>query len=392
MTDDVISGDILAYKEEARRIRRALHTIPEPGFKEFETQAWIVDYLKNLGFAPQPLVGTGVSLLVPGNGKTGETIAFRSDMDGLDGCETNAVDYRSKHEGMMHACGHDGHMTMLLLFARWLAEHPGACPRDVLLIFQPAEEGPGGAKPVVDSGILEQCGVDAVFGFHLFPFLPEKVVAVSPGPIIAMNSEFYVDIRGKSGHAAKPENTVDAIAAAAGFVTAVHSIISRTQNPLTEALISIGTIQGGTRMNSIADLVQLSGTMRSFSEQVHFDLQKQMRARAEGIDRMTGTRTEIRFVDMYPPVVNDPALYNAVWPLLGREGEKIPFEKQMIAEDFAFYGKALPALFMGLGCGSPEKGFTSSLHATDFNFDEDVLLRGVDIDRRIATASVTFKG
>lgn len=370
------------YADEAVAVRRALHRIPEAGFEERKTQAWIVDYLKALGYAPKPIVDTGVALLIPSaDGKDSGCIAFRADMDALPVTEPDAVPFRSDHPGMMHACGHDGHMTMLLLLAKCLHDHPELRAQSVLLIFQPAEEGPGGAAPVCRSGIFERTGARAIVGYHLFPDVPEGTITVAPGPVIAMNSEIYLDVRGTASHAAHPDRGQDALVAAAQLVLAIQTIASRSLDPEDAAVVHLGTIDGGTRMNIVADHVALTGTMRSFGEGVHQTIQRRIREIAAGIGTANGVTIDVKFIDMYPPVVNDAALYQAVWPLIG--GDVAPFEKRMIAEDFAYYGKHLPALFMGIGAHSEAKGFTAELHTPAFGFDEKVLLRGLEADLAI---------
>lgn len=370
------------YAGEACAIRRALHRIPEAGFEERETQAWIMDYLKGLGYAPEALVDTGAALLIPAtDGGDRGCIAFRADMDALPVTEPAATPFRSDHPGMMHACGHDGHMTMLLLLAKCLRDHPELRAQSVLLLFQPAEEGPGGADPVCRSGILERCGARAIVGYHLFPDVPEGTITIAPGPVIAMNSEIYLDVRGTASHAAHPDRGQDALVAAAQLVLAVQTIASRSLDPEDAAVVHLGTIDGGTRMNIVADHVALTGTMRSFSEAVHQTIQRRIREIAAGIAAANGVTIDVTFVDMYPPVVNDAALYQAVRPLIS--GDVAPFEKRMIAEDFAYYGKYLPALFMGIGVKNAAKGFTAELHTPGFGFDEQVLLRGLETNLAI---------
>lgn len=374
-----LSEAIKIYESEAIKLRRELHKIPESGFQEHETQAFILDYLRRLGYTPEIVCDTGVALYIEGNGQIDETIALRTDMDGLSIKEESGVAFASKHEGMMHACGHDGHMTMVLLVAKYLKEHPEARVRNVLLIFQPAEEGPGGAGPMVKSGIFEKYKAKAIFGFHLFPFVEEGVISTTPGPMMAMTSEFYIDILGKSGHAADPDKGIDAIVASADYISALQKIVSRTVSPNESALLAIGTINGGTRMNVIADKVSLSGTLRSFNENVQHEMKQRMEDMARGMEAMYHCQINIRFVDMYPPVINNEKLFDQIWPLCGKAEEKKLFQKVMLAEDFAMYRKAIPGVFMGLGTRNDEKNLTSNLHTHSFNFDERVLLRGLQV-------------
>lgn len=379
---------IRSYLPEAIKLRQDLHRIPETGFHEVKTQAYILNYLTELGYQPEKICKTGVVLFIPGNGSVDETIAVRTDMDGLGVYEETGVDFASEHEGMMHACGHDGHMTMVLLLAKYLKEHPEKRVRNTLLVFQPAEEGPGGAGPMVESGVFEKYQVKAIVGYHLFPFVEEGLISTKPGPMMAMTSEFYIDVFGKSSHAADPDKGIDAIVATADYISGLQKIVSRTVSPNDSSLLSIGTIHGGMRRNIIADKVSLSGTVRSFSETVQREMKERIEEMARGIEKMYRCRIEIRFVDLYPPVSNNEVLFDQIWPLCG---DKKLFSKVMLAEDFAMYQKTVPGLFMGLGTGCPEKGFDKNLHTHQFNFDEKVLLRGLDVYRKIIERSQEYE-
>ncbi len=375
-----------AYMDETVRLRRELHKIPETGFNETRTQAFIQDYLKKLGYEPETIVDTGVALFIPGNdGGKLPPRAIRGDMDGLGVTEASEADWASEHPGMMHACGHDGHMTMLLITIRYIAEHPEYVHGPVLFIFQPAEEGPGGAGPVSESGIFKRCGIQSIYAYHLFPFLDEGTVSTTPGPMMAMTSEFYITIRGKSSHAGDPEKGIDAIVAGASFVQAIQTVLTRNIARDETTLINIGTFNGGERMNIVPGEVKISGTMRSYNQDVQETMRSRMREVLAGTDLAFGTRSELNIVDMYPPVTNDEALYDAVWPLV--IGPRRRFKKVMLAEDFAMYQQHLPGLFIGLGCRNDEKGFTENLHTCGFNFDEKVLLRGVDLYLKILASA-----
>ncbi len=380
-----LPDDVKAYEKEARKIRRALHQIPETGFKEKQTGEWIKNYLKTLGYDFGEVATTGVYVYVPSNiDKKEPCRALRTDMDALEITEPETEenrDYRSRNEGCMHACGHDGHMTMMLLTARYLKEHPDFKHGPVLLLFQPAEEGPGGALPVSESGIFEKYQVKEIYGYHLFPFVEEGVVSSTPGPMMAMTSEFYITIRGKSSHAGNPEKGVDAIVAGAAFVSAIQSVLSRNIKRDEATLINIGTFNGGERMNIVPGEAKITGTMRSYSKDVQETMRKRMREVLDGVDLAYGTKSELEITDMYPPVRNDRKLYERMWALCPEPKE--PFEKVMLAEDFAIYQDYLPGLFMGIGCLSEEKGYTENLHTPGFNFDEKVLLRGLDLYLRL---------
>lgn len=365
------------YLAEITNLRRDLHRIPESGFQEVKTQAYIMDYLRSLSFEPEVVAETGVAIFIPGAIPAGKVTAIRTDMDGLGVTEEGTLDFASEHQGMMHACGHDGHMAIALTLAKYLRDHQPQS--SVLIVFQPAEEGPGGADPVVKSGIFKKYNVAEIFGLHIFPFIEEGIIATTPGPMMAMTSEFYMTIRGKSGHAGYPDKGVDAIAAACNYVSSVQAVVSRMTDPNESVLLAIGTIEGGSRVNIIPEEVKLSGTLRSFSEKTQMGLKDNMLSVAEGVERMYGCRTQLDFVDMYPPVINDETLTDEIWPLLGGSDEKKRFRKVMLAEDFAIYQKYLPGVFIGLGSKNPEKGYVHDLHTAQFNFDEKILIRGLEV-------------
>lgn len=380
---DQIREDLLPYETHAQYLRRLYHRCPESGFQEHMTQALIRDYLEKLGYEPEEVIGTGLALYIPANSSQAEKmscVALRTDMDGLCVTEPKTDEnarFRSETEGMMHACGHDGHITMVLLVARYLAEHPDFIHRPVLLIFQPAEEGPGGAGPMCESGIFEKYGVSAIYGFHLFPFIEEGVISTKPGPMMAMTSEFYVTIDGMSSHAGDPEKGIDAIVAGAAFVSGIQTVLTRNIRRDETTLINIGTFEGGERMNIVPGQVKISGTMRSYNADVQETMRRRMREMLEGIDLSYGTKSELNIVDMYPPVRNDEELFEELWPEISAPKKK--FEKVMLAEDFALYQKHLPGLFMGLGTKNEDLGYTAELHTPGFNFNESVLLRGTDL-------------
>jgi hippurate hydrolase len=376
------------YLEEATQVRRELHMIPEEGFDLKKTQAYILSYLEDLGYEPETICGTGVILYIKGDNDE-NAIAFRSDMDALCIVEKAEHEYPSKHYGWMHACGHDGHMAMNLILAKYLADFPGERKRSVLLIFQPAEEGPGGAKPLIEAGIFKKHPVKGIFGYHLFPFIEEGKISTMPGPMMGQNSEFFLAVRGASGHAAEPHRAIDAILASASLITCLQSIVSRNTDPIDSAVISVGLINGGTRINVVAEEVKLSGTMRSFCEETHGMLKRRLTEVVRGVELTHGCTIELKFVDMYPPVVNDQRLYEIYEELTDIEDRK-DFQKVMLSEDFSFYQREVPGLFIGLGTGNEKKGFHQNLHTSQFNFDEIVLLKGVETSLKFIQYTKNF--
>jgi len=376
------------YDEEAIRLRRELHQIPEEGFDLAKTQAYLINYLVDLGYQPEKVCETGLILYIKGQCDD-DAIAFRADMDALCILEEADHDYVSCHPGWMHACGHDGHMTMNLLLAKYLADFPNQRKRSVLLIFQPGEEGPGGAKPMIEAGIFEKYPVKAIFGYHLFPFIEEGMLATKAGPMMAQNSEFFITVRGISGHAAQPQRSMDAIVASALLITCLQSIVSRNTNPMESVVISIGLLNGGTRVNVVADEVKLGGTIRSFSNKSHEKLHRRIEEVVKGVELTHGCNIELKFIEMYPPVINNERLYEIYKELVPREN-RVPFRKVMLSEDFSYFQRVVPGLYIGLGTGNEKKGYNKNLHTSDFNFDETVLLKGMEASLKLINYSKNY--
>jgi amidohydrolase len=377
-----VRNNIAIMLDEAIKIRRDLHKIPEEGYGEYKTSAYIKNYLRNLGYEPKEITKTGIYLLIEGKNKNFST-AFRADMDGLSVKEETGSKFASIHENMMHACGHDGHMSILLVFAKYLIENKIKPENNLLLIFQPAEEGPGGAKAIVEEGLLEKYGVDEVYGCHVMPDVEQGILAVKSGAMMAQTGEFYIDIKGKSSHAAVPHQGVDAVVIAANIVGALQTVVSRNINPVKTSLLSIGTISGGERVNVVARHVSLSGTMRSYEEAVYDQMKKRVIEILKGYETAFNCEITCRFVDMYPPVTNDPILHKKFISLLEKDEYK-EADPMMIAEDFSYYQKAVPGVFFYLGSMNREKGYTHGLHDCRFNFDESIILNAVEMYARLA--------
>lgn len=364
--------------DKAIAIRRALHQIPEPGLKEYKTQAALKSYLSNVGAKIyDDIYETALVAyfeFVPG----GPTIGFRADMDALSLNELNQHDYCSLHPGLMHACGHDGHMTMLVLLAEHLKDHP-LKRYNVALLFQPAEEGPGGAQAMIAAGVLERFNIQEVYGIHLFPGLAEGVIGTKAGPFMAATSEMRVTFKGTPSHGAQPHVGRDAIVAGASFIMNAQTLVSRNVSPMDAAVITFGVFNGGERVNIIAPQAKLEGTMRSFSPQTHQLLQKRIKALAEATAIAHEVQAEVVFDDMYPAVINDGLLAKMVLDLVPGAVE-IPAE--MLAEDFSYFCEAVPSLFLFLGIkGETNGGYP--LHSNLFDFNEKVLMDGLECYLRI---------
>lgn len=362
--------------EELRQMRRDLHKIPELGLKEYKTSAYIREKLTSFGITElETWLETGVVAVIRGKGK-GQAVAFRADMDALPVTEQTGCDFTSEHVGCMHACGHDGHVTVLLGFAKYLQEHKDELENDVVLIFQPAEEGPGGAQLLVDAGLFEKHPVRCIIGCHIFPQVPQGKVACRKGAMMARNGEVDVHIYGESAHGAQPQLGHDAVLAAGAVITGLHTILSRNVSPLDSGVLTFGAIHGGEACNIIAKEVKLEGTMRAFSDEAYETMTKRVQEAAAGIAAGYGCKGEAVFRHMYRVVDNDPKLVELLQEVAGDAYEETP--PYMLAEDFSLYLQKVPGMFFFLGSGNAEKGYTHSLHSAQFQFDEEILALGVE--------------
>lgn len=362
--------------EELRQMRRDLHKIPELGLKEYKTSAYIREKLESFGITElETWLETGVVAVIRGKGK-GQAVAFRADMDALPVTEQTGCDFTSEHVGCMHACGHDGHVTVLLGFAKYLQEHKDELENDVALIFQPAEEGPGGAQLLVDAGLFEKHPVRCIIGCHIFPQVPQGKVACRKGAMMARNGEVDVHIYGESAHGAQPQLGHDAVLAAGAVITGLHTILSRNVSPLDSGVLTFGAIHGGEACNIIAKEVKLEGTMRAFSDEAYETMTKRVQEVASGIAAGYGCKGEAVFRHMYRVVDNDPKLVELLQEVAGDAYEETP--PYMLAEDFSLYLQKVPGMFFFLGSGNEEKGYTHSLHSAQFQFDEEILALGVE--------------
>ena len=376
-----IDQEIQALAPEAVRLRRALHQIPEIGFQLFKTQAFLMEALE----ACRPdriekLAVTGLKVVFETPGAM-ETVAFRADMDALPNTEQNAVDYCSQHQGKMHGCGHDGHMTVLLLLAKWLSKHRGSLTRNVVLLFQPGEEGWAGAKRMIEDGALENPKVDRIYGLHLWPTVEKGKIGLRWEHLMAQTSDFEITVHGKSAHASTPQMGVDAIVVAAELITMLQTVITRETDPHQDALLTLGKINGGTAHNVIAEEVRISGTLRTFSDDLFQQLMRKCNALVQGLEVATGAKIEVRRRVYYPCVNNPRPLVERVYTLLDSMEDSVLVEPAMAAEDFAEYQQQVPGVFFWLGIQGGKGG--AALHNMNFDFDEDVLLTGVELFRRI---------
>lgn len=368
---------VKALESEVIELRQMLHQIPEEGLAEVKTSAAIEAYLKKLKLdSLSRTAETGWIAFFKGNNPK-KTIAFRTDIDGLSIKEATGLAFESKHEGMMHACGHDGHMAIALAFSKWISDHKNHLEDNIVVIFQPAEEGPGGAEIIVDEGALAAYDIDAIFGLHLFPELAEGTFGVKEGPIMAMTDEFDIDVYGKSAHGAKPHLGTDSIVIAANMLQNLQQIVSRNINPVEPVVLTVGKIEGGERRNIIAGKTRLEGTIRGFNIEVFDTVEQEIQKIAAMYEQVYGCKIDYEFRRLYPPVMNDPKLTQDFINLVGDEVEIVA--PQMLAEDFSYFNKMAPCLFFFLGTRNEEKDFVYGLHHEKFNFTESVLLKAVQV-------------
>ena len=367
--------------------RRTLHQHPELGFQEVRTAALVADRLQALGLEVRAGVAqTGVVGLLRG-GRPGRTLLLRADMDGLPIAEATGAPYASRTPGQMHACGHDGHVAMLLGAAACLTERRERLAGTVKLVFQPAEEGPGGAKPMIEAGVLESPRVDAAFGIHLLNDHPLGTVALRPGPLMAATDRVVVRVVGKGGHGASPHQAVDAVLVAAHVVTALQAISAREVAPTTPVVVTMGTVHGGFRYNVIAPEVELTGTVRSFDAALREALPGRIDRIAKGVAQAFGARADVEYEFGYPATVNDPGMTACVREVaasvVGEAGVVTP-EPFMGGEDMSYFLEAVPGCFAFIGSANAARGLHHPHHSPLFDFDEAALPIGVQLLVRTA--------
>jgi len=359
-------------------LRRAIHRRPELGFEEHETAALIERELDSLGIAHRRAAKTGIIARIDG-AKPGRVAALRGDMDALPVGERSGVEFASEIEGKMHACGHDAHTAMLLGAAHVLHGMRSELPGSVVLLFQPAEEGPGGALPMIEEGALDREGVEGIAMLHVNSRFDVGTVGVSPGAVNASADEFYVTVRGQGGHGGYPHTAVDAIPAASAIVLALQNIVARETDPLASAVVTVGTIAGGYRNNIIADEVTLSGTLRAHDAAVRDALEERVRRIVAGVASAYNVAGEVRVVRGYPPVINDDALAEQFTRYV-RDRTALHVQRPpatMGGEDFAYFAQRVPGLLIWLGVRSEQAGATHPGHSPLFRIDEAALPIGV---------------
>jgi amidohydrolase len=362
--------------------RRSLHQRPELGFTEKLTSAFIAQKLQEWKIPHQTdIAQTGIVATIEGN-RPGRVLAIRADMDALPVQEENEVPYKSQHEGKMHACGHDGHVTIALGTACYLAEHRDFAGT-VKIIFQPAEEGPGGAKPMIEAGVLKAPDVDAIIGLHLWNNLPLGTVGVRAGALMAAVETFHCTIMGKGGHGAIPQQTIDSIVVGAQVVNALQTIVARNIDPIESAVVTVGKFHAGTALNVIADTARLSGTVRYFNPNYNGYFRQRIEQVIAGVCQSHGAHYELDYQSLYPPVINDGAIADLVRSVAETVVESplgvVPNCQTMGGEDMSYFLQEVPGCYFFLGSANAEKGLDFPHHHPRFDFDETALGMGVEL-------------
>lgn len=364
---------------EVKQWRQHIHSQPELGFKEFKTSSFIVDKLKSFGIeVHQGLGGTGVVGILK-NG-SGPTIGIRADIDALPIKEQNDIEHKSTHENCMHACGHDGHTSVLLGTAKYLSQHKNFSGT-IYFIFQPAEEVLGGAKAMIDDGLFDKFPMDAVYGLHNWPGLPVGQIAVNNGPMMASFDTFEITLTGKGTHAAMPHLGADPIAAAAALITNIQSIVSRRISPLKSGVISVTQMNSGDTTNVIPDYAILKGTVRSFDMDVRQSMQDMLTEMVTVLPPLYGVTGEMDYHIRYPVTTNDSQAYleikEAATNALGADKVNTDVEPSMASEDFSFMSQEVKGAYFWLGVdgSSPSK----PLHNAAYDFNDDAIETGIKV-------------
>lgn len=379
-----------ALESDLVRFRRELHAHPELGFLETETAGRLAAALSpDYPGLKTGIAKTGLSALLAPDGSTettGRAILFRADMDALPIQEESNTSYASQNPGVMHACGHDCHMSVLLHTAQHAARSPRGIAGPVRFIFQPAEEGPGGAEVMIREGVLSEPKIEAAFGLHVWSGLPVGKIAIRPGPIMAAADEFKIEIHGRGGHAAYPHEAIDSIMIASQIVVALQTVVSRNTDPFETAVVTVGTFNAGQAFNIIAERASLGGTLRTFDSSLRDELIRRIREIAEGTARAFGATASVEFLTGYPATINDPRMADfaaaVAAEIVGPEnvvGDLV----SMGGEDMSHYLNEVPGVFAFLGGGDAGQGVVHPHHNPHFDFDEAAMPIGVEFFLRI---------
>lgn len=373
-----IINRIAEFQDDMTAWRHHIHKHPETAFEEHQTSDYVALRLHEFGIdVHRGLAGTGVVGTLKGDKGDGPAIGLRADMDALDIEENNDFDYKSENPGKMHACGHDGHSTMLLGAAKYLAETKNFAGT-VHFIFQPAEENEGGGRVMIEEGLFEKFPVESVYGMHNMPGIPAGEFAIRPGPIMASFDIFEITLNGTGTHAALPQLGRDSIVAGAQLVTALQTIAARTVSPFDAAVVSVTQMHSGDTWNVIPEEVVIRGTTRAFKEEMQTHMEAEIRRITDGIAATFGIDAKVHYERRYPPTINDAAetdiTVQVASDLVGSELVSLDKDPMMGAEDFAFMLNEKPGAYMWIGNGPQAGG--CMLHNPNYDFNDEVLPLG----------------
>lgn len=358
-------------------IRRHLHANPELSYQEFATSKYVQEQLRTLGIPFEIKATTGILATIKGKNPDAKVIALRADMDALPILEENNVSYKSVNEGVMHACGHDVHTTVLLGAARILENLKEEWEGTIQLIFQPGEErNPGGASYMIKEGVLENPRPGGIVALHVHPGLDVGKLSFRKGRVMASADEIYITIRSKGGHAAAPHLTADTVLIAANLIVSLQQIISRNNSPISHSVLSICSVQGGNTTNVIPSEVKLMGTFRAMDEEWRYKAHELIRKQAVGLVESMGAEIDLHIDIGYPTVDNDPIFTTAAWELANEFMGQTNVEEtelRMGAEDFGYYTQVIPGCFFRLGVRNESKGIVHQVHTPKFDIDESAI-------------------
>ena len=365
------------------QLRRDLHRIPETAYTEKKTSAYIANYLNNLKLEVKTEIARYGVVGLMKTGRPGPTLMIRADMDALPLKENTGLAFASEHEGAMHACGHDAHMAMVLGAATVFNTLKDEISGNIKFLFQPAEEGPGGAEPMIKAGVMESPKVDYSIGCHVWPDIPEGTIGVRPGPFMAAMDRFDIKIKGKGGHGAMPHLSVDALEVGTQVVNALQRIVSRQMDPLEPTVVTIGTFHAGTAFNIIPAEAEMSGTTRTFNPDIWNSWEARIAKVVRGVCDSMGCDFELKFSKGYPVTINDAPMAEIVRgcaaKVVGEDRVVVP-RKTLGGEDFAYYLQRSQGCYFALGVG---RDGAVPVHNPAFDFNEDVMLLGMETHCRI---------
>ena len=382
-------------KDELIEIRRTLHQYPELGFEETNTSKFIKDFLTKEGITFKEFAGTGVCGIIEGTkeGENKKVIGLRADIDGLPMQDKKSCSYASKISGKMHACGHDGHTTILLGAAKLLNKNKDKFNGTIKLIFEPAEETTGGAKVMIEEGVLTNPNVDVMCGLHVEETLDAGMIMVRRGTVNAASNPFNITIKGSGGHGAYPDTAIDPIVMASHVVTSLQSIVSREIKPVNPAVVTIGSIHGGTAQNIIPNEVKLGGIIRTMTNEDREFAKLRLKEIVNGVCTTFRGSAEIEIEESYPCLYNDDdmvkILEDSAKNIIGTENVKVQKNPKLGVESFAYFANKVPSVFYFLGIRNEEKGIIYPAHNSLFDIDEDALPIGVAIQCEVAMNYLT---